>query len=398
MAILVELAPVSDRTQLAHDWRELEGRARPSFFNSWTWIGTWLDELPPKLETALLKATVDGRLAGMAIVVRSKSRLLKGISVNCWRVHATGLPELDDLYIEYNGFLLDETHAAEAAQAMLKHLLHLSGSPQVDLPRVNAAFGEVVKRLGNSWLVRQQSHTSRLVDLAEVRAREGQLLPILSSNARSQIRRSIKEYEKLGPLTIHQAETLAEARAYLGALRALHDHSWHDKGRRSSFTTHGTTQRFHDKLVATGFQRGEVQLLRVAAGPRVLGYLYNFCHQGRVSYYQSGFQYHVLAQHDRPGLVSHLLAIEHNARQGALIYDFMSGDYRYKSTLAHMCEEQTSFVINQNGVLQHLDATLRRWRDQARQHHLSPAHAVRSGTLSMTVGMLPVLEDLILTL
>ena len=51
-------------------------------------------------------------------------------------------------------------------------------------------------------------------------------------------------------------------------------------------------------------------MLRITAGGRIIGYLYNFVHAGHVYNYQSGFAY----EDDpvvKPGFVSHYLAIEH---------------------------------------------------------------------------------------
>ena len=59
------------------------------------------------------------------------------------------------------------------------------------------------------------------------------------------------------------------------------------------------------RLLEAAFARGETQLLAIDAGPRRIGYIYNFLYRGRVYNYQSGFDYQVCDKHNRPGLVAH---------------------------------------------------------------------------------------------
>ena len=66
-----------------------------------------------------------------------------------------------------------------------------------------------------------------------------------------------------------------------------------------------------------------------------------FSHRGVVYAYQSGFDLAFADSNNwRPGLVTHVLAIEASLATGALRYHFMAGDQRYKRQLsthvAHM--------------------------------------------------------------
>jgi CelD/BcsL family acetyltransferase involved in cellulose biosynthesis len=63
--------------------------------------------------------------------------------------------------------------------------------------------------------------------------------------------------------------------------------------------------------------------MRVSAGDRAIGYLYNFVRNGTVSSYQSGFD--DADTRLRPGYVCHALAIAHYAAAGMLEYDFLAG-------------------------------------------------------------------------
>ena len=79
-------------------------------------------------------------------------------------------------------------------------------------------------------------------------------------------------------------------------------------------------------------------LLRIASGPHLLGYLYNFRLGDRVFTYQSGFDYEgvavLIGRHAKPGLTCHHAAILRARAEGAAVYDFLAGPDRYKTSLA----------------------------------------------------------------
>ena len=114
-------------------------------------------------------------------------------------------------------------------------------------------------------------------------------------------------------------------------MRTLHDAKWQAEGKAGAFT-HPFCLAFHEQLIQTCHPLGQIQLLRLRVGERTLGYLYNFIYQGRISAYQTGFEFDA----DNklcPGIVSHVLAIEYNRDRGANIYDFLAGDHSYKQRL-----------------------------------------------------------------
>jgi CelD/BcsL family acetyltransferase involved in cellulose biosynthesis len=64
-----------------------------------------------------------------------------------------------------------------------------------------------------------------------------------------------------------------------------------------------------------------------------VGVLYNFVQDGKVYFFQGGFNYQE-DKHLKPGLATHACAIQHYLDLGFRDYDFMVGDARYKSSLA----------------------------------------------------------------
>ncbi len=131
-----------------------------------------------------------------------------------------------------------------------------------------------------------------------------------------------------------RAATVEAALGYLAELIKLHELTWTARGKPGAFAT-PAVRRFHQALIAHGVPRGEVDLLRVAAGSTLVGYLMNFHHRGVVSAYQSGFNYSGAGPHQKPGLTCHYLAIEAYRAAGVREYDFLAGADRYKLSLAN---------------------------------------------------------------
>ena len=138
------------------------------------------------------------------------------------------------------------------------------------------------------------------------------------------MRRSYRLYEASGPLTLQRADTVETALDYLSKLIVLHDITWKARGKAGAFAT-PAVRRFHHALIARGVPGGEVDLLRVTAGPMLVGYLMNFRHNGQVSAYQSGFNYSAASSHQKPGLTCHHLAIEAYRAAGAVTLRFPGG-------------------------------------------------------------------------
>src|SRR5262249_50876063 len=114
-------------------------------------------------------------------------------------------------------------------------------------------------------------------------------------------------------------------------LVALHAASWRSRGQAGAFADSWFTE-FHRRLIAQRFDRGEIQLIRVAAATTI-GCLCKFASPGRVRFYPS----RVTAFDDpriKPGYVCHAAAIELNAAAGQTIYDLLGGSGRYKRSLS----------------------------------------------------------------
>lgn len=329
------MAPLTTIGPLGLKWRQLEQRSSCSFFQSWTWIGTWLSQLPKSVELYLLEVVDGDRVIGLA-VFGARTVVRHGfVRTRALLLHETGSKEMDRMTIEYNSILAETGREREVVIAGVNCImaanitwdeLVVSGVEARALDAWHAAVRDT-----NWRVVFRQESDCYFVDLDAVRDRGGDYLALLSSNTRQQIRRSIRDYEKSGSLSISAASSVETAVEYLHGLQELHDAHWQSRGKDGAFPSE-FTRNFHDRLVRDAVARAEVQLLRVTAGDEIVGYLYNFMRDGHVYFYQSGFKY-MEDPKLRPGLVCHYLAITHNLKIGNRIYDFLAGPQRYKQSL-----------------------------------------------------------------
>jgi CelD/BcsL family acetyltransferase involved in cellulose biosynthesis len=322
----IGLAAVPDFGALGEEWRALEARAAASFFQSWTWVGCLAGSR--FADPVLLRAKRAGTTVGLALCNRTRS----------WRgetlwLQESGDPAQDAVYVEHNGPLL--ARGAEALLAACFRAL-LAGrfglGRRLRLSGVDAAHLAAAQAVGAVRLRRQ--HPAPWLDLSALGPGADALLAGLSANTRYQVRRSDRAYETAGPIRVKRAATQAEAEAFLDALAALHQATWTARGKPGAFANPAFVA-FHRALLARALPRGEVDLLRIAAGGTAIGYLYNFRHRGRVLAYQSGFDYAAGGPHQKPGLTCHRAAIEWSRREGATAYDFLAGGDRYKASFAN---------------------------------------------------------------
>ncbi len=305
-------------------WRELEARSSRSFFLSWTWIGAWLETC--EANPLILAVYCEGRRVGLGLLVRGwRSQL--GFRRRTLFLHEMGEPAKDVAMIEDNGFLAERGFEMSVAHAALQYL-HTNDGAQIFLSGVPDWLPATAREAG--WCDR--TFVTRACPYRTLDPSDSNDLAQLSRNARSQISRSIRLYERHGTLVITPSATLSEALERLAAMARLHQQRWTALGQPGLFAF-PVFEKFHRRVLARGFAAGEADILRITAGGYEIGYLYNFYCDNEVYAYQNGFQF-AADQRLKPGLVSHLLAFAHYRRAGAACYRFLAGDSRYKRSLS----------------------------------------------------------------
>jgi len=359
--IEIEILDAIDPSEFGDAWRDLESRSDGSFFQSWAWVGCLAAERFP--DAVLVRAQDRGVSVALGLCNRRRRRGRCDLLLN-----ESGDPAYDAVFVEHNGFLIEQDRPEWLAADCLRALLRPSG--RTPWPRRRLILSGIpdsyiaAARGGPSRVAVRATQPAPFVDLRALRQTGREYLAALSTNTRYQLARSRRRYGELGPLALHRAGSVAEALAFLGHLSDLHQRYWTGRGEAGAFAS-PVFRQFHRALIERAFPGGGIDLLRISAGAHVLGYLYNFHHRHTAYAYQSGFDYSLAGAQLKPGLTSHHLAIERYLQQGLDRYDFLAGASRYKQSLA-------------------TGSTTLHWLDIAPDAYFRPwhrlVHAVRNGS------------------
>lgn len=338
----LDVAVLRDAPQqaVAQTWREIEAESENAFFLGSEWMSAWLQVVKPGASFFL--ASRRGVPAGAALIVRSPWSIHNPLRRQ-YRLHETGDARIDGVFIEYNGVIADRALAREAVVAILAELKRQSQNSWLQFIPAYLTVSAATTQFA-AWVQAEypgveilRRDRSPFVDLVKLRATGLPFLKALTANTRQQLRRAKRDFESIGPLQLDRAQSVESALAYLSELKPLHIARWHARKKLSGFDNPAFEPMLR-QLIASGVPTGSLDVLRLSAGDNAFGYLVNFRHRGVVSNYTSGFAY---ANHPelKPGLVSHLMAIDQAYASGALSYKFLAGSARYKDSLSTDSEE-----------------------------------------------------------
>ncbi len=345
--------PIGALDELEREWRRLEIEASPSFFLSWNWIGTLLEMLPPEAKPRLLRGTAAGRTVALAILGDAEIRRHRIIHARRWVLNATGNPAMDCICVEHNGLLASPRVGWDG---LLEAFVATKEIDELSLPGITAPPPASLVE-GRGLLRDEVPDLAFAVELGALSATGGDVGAVLSSNARSQLRRAMR---KLEPVALEAAASEVEALAFFRTLKELHIPWWEQRGLPHAFV-HEFFERFHERLIERAFADGAIQLLRVWSGDRTLGILYNFQRDKHVYAYQSGF---VQPEgQERPGVIAHALAIKRAWQDAAEIYDFMAGENRLKRSFSNRTETLSWTVIQKPRLRFHAEHRARRLKE-----------------------------------
>ena len=360
----VSFEDLPDFSHIAKMWLDLERRSSCSFFQSWGWISTWLQQLPRGVQPKILVAYDDSIAVGLGVLI-AESHLRNGFTrSNGLYVSETGMPRLDRLTIEYNGILVQREFPDQILRPCIEWLrdndstwdeLHMSGLSEGD----RDTYERIAVALGLRVLVRDEKPCI-YVDMDTVRQKGGDYLETLSRNTRYQIRRSLRRYGAHGRPVLEVADDTDQALRFLTELKELHQAYWQRRGHPGAFSS-PFFEQFHRSLIINRHDEGEIQLMRISAGKRLIGYLYNFSYKGWVYAYQSGFNFDSDPKL-KPGLVSHYLAIHYNLGLETRAYDFMAGEGQHKRSLGTHASNMTWLVLQRDLAKFRLENALRSCR------------------------------------
>jgi hypothetical protein len=347
-----------DFSALEAMWTDLERRSDATFYLSWSWIGSWLEEAGPA-DYVLVGRSGD-EIICLGLLRRDVRRRHGFVRSRTLHLHETGVREEDIVFIEYNGFLLDRRFAGlgpRAVSFLLANDRKLGGFDELQMGGVVAGDHDAIRASGLKTYVYARK-TTAFVDLGAIRKSGIDYLDHLSANSRYQLRRALKIYQARGPLTLQPARTADEAIAFFEELGILHEGAWRKRGEGGAWRFPFLIA-FHRRVIARAFPTGGIEIVRVSCGNTPIGYIHCLVRGGWIGSYLSGFAFEA-DNKVKPGLVSFYLYIEHKLREGGEVIDFLAGDHRYKTSLGQPGPNMYWFRVQQRRPLLLIEAALRR--------------------------------------
>jgi CelD/BcsL family acetyltransferase involved in cellulose biosynthesis len=341
-----------------------------SFFLSVEWVSAWLEAFGSVLTHEILVFEDEGGSpVGACLLVQSTERR-GSFCVRRLYLNTGGGDPAERPMMELNNLLCLPGWEAEIVEAMSPHLQSLPWDefviegicPGLPLTWLEA---KAVPQLSASVVVR----TSVYVDLMQLRQSGASYESTLSANTREQLRRSMRIYRSLGVIRAEVAQSPSRAEEFFDEMCRMHESTWRGRGELGAFAS-ARRMGFHRTLIQGAFGQGRIQLVKVSAGNETVGILYNFVHNGGVSFYQSGLNYKS-HKHLKPGLVTHACAIQECLSLGLDDYDFLAGDARYKRSLANARRNLAWVVFSRPSpkmaLIEFLRALRRGWIGNARK-------------------------------
>ncbi len=341
---------------LAKDWQALQLCADHRFFLSWYWIKSWLHSFP--INPVLLKATLNNKVVGLALFCKNNEKKLRFFKTDCLILQESGEPDYDQQWIEYNQFLLDKEHRQICFNAIIDELVRLHGWDEFHIGVVESStVAQMQDALKLPYLIKWQTR-AHWIDLNEIRDKHDNFIASLSRNARSQIRRSIKLYEKQSPIKIHHADNLDNALALFDELAPLHIKRWGSGYQQSGFAN-PLFVNFHKNLISDCFDKGRIDIIKISTQEAPIAYFYNFIYQNRVYFYLSALTYSS-DNKLKPGLVGHALCIQHYLDKGLELYDLMGGGEDYKDRLSTYHDDYYRVAFQRPRIITKVESLLKR--------------------------------------
>jgi CelD/BcsL family acetyltransferase involved in cellulose biosynthesis len=312
--------------QLAADWDlVLESSRTNNVFLTWSWISTWWHVYGgrQRLHVIVVRAG-DGTIIGIAPLKRTRLGPFGGDIVS---FIGTG----SDVTPEYLDFIVVEGLEPLVLGMIVRELLEDAAIAAIDLYPVADDSANVA--YVTEALVEQPGVLKR---------RQGAVCPFLALpptveefrlNRSRNYRKKLGEYERRCDrglsARLRRASTHAEVTHDLATLKGLHRKRWNGRSRAFRSTQY---LEFHRRFARLALDRGWLRLYSLETAATTMAVVYCFLYQSRYYFYQSGRDPRFT--HQRAGLVLMHKVIQESIRDGAAVFDFLSGDEAYKGRWA----------------------------------------------------------------
>lgn len=329
-------------------WKNLFDRSvNQTIFLSWEWCFCWWKHLQnnEKHSSLLILSGWDNDVL-VAILPLYILRSRTGEH----QIHfLSSHPRLDyDLYPEHLGILTDSDYAENAPVHITVALFNLFSTkiPSMMLHRMNRNYMGIEtlqERLSGNRKDCEHTHVAKLTDGFE------SYLARLTTSRRSRYRRLLRQAERLNVELSIPCEQ-HERKGLLRSIIALHQKDWQQRGHPGAFHSSEKVQ-FHEDLVDLLMHNPAPVLAGLYQHGQLLYGIYGFQCKNSFEFYQSGFNRETSINVKAPGILAHLLLMKELGTRGVGLYDFLSGDQRYKQELSTQTRELCTLIFYGNSLM-----------------------------------------------
>lgn len=350
----------SDFDKLEQDWNALHAQhTSASVFTTWHWSRSWWAHYGDSGKLFILSVRVNGVVRGIAPLYICESQVLRLFKLRTLRfIGSGGDTAPDDLDIVYH-----PSYEAQVMTAICDEIIritHLARIQLTDIPDGSMLI-EVLQAATyeGKWSHANCNFQTRLVD--ELPQTVEQYEQQLSRNARKQMRRRLKRISQEDNVRFEMCQSEEAIEESFAHLQRLHTLRRNSKGQTGKFHSQRYSS-FHLILMKQLLARGELSLLRLSIGDKVIGIEYAFLCKGVMYFFQTGFDPDY--QHLSPGHLLMMHSIDNAISNGAHQIDLLKGEYDYKRTYAKKQVQSVDMEIWKNPVLGMLARAIQQLRDK----------------------------------
>ena len=341
--ITVTIAGREALAGLRAEWNDLCQRmefATP--FATWEWADGWLHVIGRDSNVLIAVARRNGRAVGILPLARQSS--------SAWLPVLTMLG-VDRLYPDHIALMAAGEVSKDMVAVLLRAALAAAGSgARIDLPMVAADSG--MDRACAAAGLPSRVRAAGIAPYLPISGSWEKFLAGLSSNERYKIRNRTKKLFAI-PGVRFGAMAEGEVPAVLGRLRVLHASRATQKGIESSFDR-DDVQDFHARLVAA-LPAESLTFRCLWSGDEIFAVFYGFTLQGRLFYFQLGYD---PAWSDRsPGIVLLSEVIREAHERGCTEFNFLQGDEPFKWTWTKQSRTLNNWTFYSPGAIGSLRKT-----------------------------------------
>lgn len=331
-SITIKPISKSDAEDIATLWLTLEASSSQSVFLSWSWIGTWLAQVIEQQPCFLVTATDSGKqIKGLGLFCQNTRRYFGPIKAKQWHLHKTGETKFDQIWLEYNDFLLADDCADSLRQAMWFHLFHHNPFA-VDHWLLGVSQSSVLNALTPPNTIATTIDNEDIGYVFATADHASDYPKSISVSTYKQVRKTKQLLAAKGQVKFEFTTEPRHITALLAITKQWHIDKWQETPTPSGFTN-PAFYNFHQGLIA----KGKAALSAIYLDGEVIAVNYYLIDANRIYFYLSALK--PMADNKiKLGLYSHCQSIEYISQQPEYkhlkYYDLLAGDANYKRKLA----------------------------------------------------------------